>query len=83
MQDLVSAHQKRKYQSRRRNRHQKTDQTQGATVVAMEMEMIMETEEMVQMETMEEIPMIIMEEHLTGAAHSLIDVIDRKLPTRY
>ncbi|MFZ0345420.1 MAG: hypothetical protein WAL24_09705 [Nitrososphaeraceae archaeon] len=51
--------------------------------MAMEMEMIMETEEMVQMETMEEIPMIIMEEHLTGAAHSLIDVIDRKLPTRY
>ena len=30
------------------------------------------------MEKMEEIPMIIMEEHLMGAAHSLIDVNDRE-----
>jgi hypothetical protein len=31
-----------------------------------------------EMEMMEEIPMIIMEEHLMGAAHSLIDVNDRE-----
>ena len=36
------------YQSRQRNHHQKTDQTQGMTLVAMVTEIIMEMEQTVQ-----------------------------------
>ena len=52
-------------------------QTMGTGMVMPAVMGMEETDQMV-METMKEIPMIIMEEHLMVAAHSLIDVIDRE-----